>query len=151
MELKVYNSEKFERNKWRYTIFTLVILVVILISLFYKNIVWIVVLLLLLGWYIYYWIINIQEINIKISENWLIIWGRITPWTSITWYCIEINKDDQEIKNIVIVGEKRHSIYTINDTTENINKFFTQLSKITQMLDDFPQTFREKFIRKLKL
>ena len=151
MELKVYSSEKFERNKIWYIVFSSVFIVIFLISIFYKNIVWIILMFFLLWAYIYYWIINIQEIKLKISNNWLLLGERIIPWNSIIWYCLEIEDKKQRIKNIVLVSQKWHNIYTINDEQKNIDLFLQNIDQSLPMLSDFPQTFREKISRRMKL
>lgn len=151
MELKVFNWEKFERNKTRYIIFASIFILIFVLSAFYKNIVWIILMFFLLGAYIYYCIININETTITISENWLLVWTKVIPWTNLVWYCIELEIKKKTIKNIVLVHQRWHSIYTINDNEENIKVFLETLNQTLPILSDFPQTFREKIIRKIKL
>lgn len=105
----------------------------------------------LLWAYIYYGIINIQETTMKMTENWLIVWEKILSWNDIKWFCLEIEQKTKQIKNIVLVSPKWHSIYTISDNYENIKNFLQKLEKLIPMLPDFPQTFREKVSRKMKL
>lgn len=150
MKLKVFNTEKFEREKRRYIIFACVFILIIAVSIYYKNLVWCILMFLLLWAYIYYSIINIHEIDIQITENWVII-EKIVPRNELLWFCIELDKKSNEIKNIVFVFRKWHSIHTIADKEENLKKFVQELSNHTQMLWDYPQTFREKFSRKIKL
>lgn len=151
MELKVFNWEKFERNKTRYIIFASIFILIFVLSAFYKNIVWIILMFFLLGAYIYYGIININETTITISENWLLVWTKVIPWNNLVWYCIELEIKKKTIKNIVLVHQRWHSIYTINDSEENIKMFLETLNQTLPILSDFPQTFREKIIRKMKL
>ncbi len=151
MELKVFNWEKFERNKTRYIIFASIFILIFVLSAFYKNIVWIILMFFLLGAYIYYGIININETTITISENWLLVWTKVIPWNNLVWYCIELEIKKKTIKNIVLVHQRWHSIYTINDSEENIKVFLETLNQTLPILSDFPQTFREKIIRKIKL
>jgi hypothetical protein len=151
VELKVYSSEKFERDKIWYIVFSSIFIIIFIISIFYKNIVWIILMFFLLWAYIYYGIINIQEIKIKISDNWLVMWDRIVAWSNIVWYCLEIEPKKQKIKNIVLVNQKWHSIYTINDKQDNIRLFLENIDKIKPILSEFPQSFREKVSRRMKL
>jgi len=151
MELKVFNWEKFERDKVRYIGFASIFILIFVVSAFYKNIVWIILMFFLLGAYIYYGIINVNEITITISENWLLVWTKVIPWTNLVWYCIELELKKQQIKNIVFVGQKWHNIYTINDSEENIRIFLENLNQNIPILADFPQNFWEKLIRKMKL
>lgn len=154
MELKVYNAEKFDRTKIWYAVFCCIFIVVIVASIFKKNIVWTILMFFLLWAYIYYWLINIHEITININENWLLL-EKIIPRTSITWFCLEVeldkNKNIKRIKNIVFIYEKWHSIHTINDTPENLSAFVDELSRFIPLLESYPQTSREKFMRKIKL
>lgn len=47
---------------------------------------------------------------------------------------IEINKDTQQIKNIVLLGEKNHSIHTISDSIDNVKSFLVQLDQFLPMV-----------------
>jgi len=87
----------------------------------------------------------------KITDEWLILWDKLVPWTVLVWYVIEINRDDQQIKNIVLLSEKNHSIHTISDSIENIKSFLTQLDKYVPMVWEYEQTKWEKLARILKL
>lgn len=154
MELKVYNTEKFERTKIRYVIFSCLFVLIIIASLFYKNIVWIVLMFFLVWAYIYYGLINVYEINIGISENWLVL-DRVIPRSQISWFCLELeidkDKNIKKIKNIVFIYTNWHSIHTINDTEENLSLFVNELNQYTHMLETYTQSSREKFMRKIKL
>lgn len=151
MELNVYSSEKFERGKRWYVILAFVMVLVISISIYYTNWTWIILMFLILWWYIYLWLINVKEIKMKITDEWLILWDKIIPRSKLTWYVIEINKDDQQIKNIVLLSEKYHSIHTISDTIENVKSFVAQLDNYIPMVWEYSQTNREKFQRIIKL
>lgn len=154
MQLKVYNTEKFDRTKVWYAIFCCVFILIIIASIFYKNIVWIILMFFLVWAYIYYWLISVHEITISMDENWLTL-ERIIPWTNITGFCLELELDKDKsikrIKNIVFVYTNWHSIHTISDTEENLSSFVNELNQYTQMLETYPQTSREKFMRKIKL
>ncbi|HOG15536.1 MAG TPA: hypothetical protein PK674_03010 [Candidatus Absconditabacterales bacterium] len=151
MELKVFNGEKFERDKVRYIVFASIFILIFVVSAFYKNIVGIILMFFLLGAYIYYGIINVNEITITISENGLLVGTKVIPWTNLVGYCIELELKKQQIKNIVFVSQRGHTIYTINDSEENIKTFLENLNQMLPMLTDFPQNFWEKIVRKMKL
>lgn len=151
MEIKAYNSEKFERNKRWYVVFSGIFILIFVVSIFYKNIVGTILMFFLLGGYLYYGIINNQEIKIKITDNGLVLNNKIINWTNFVWYSLEIDPKKQIIKNIVFVSQKYHSIHTINDNNENIKSFLQELNKFLPMIGEFPQTFREKASRKMKL
>lgn len=154
MQLKVYNTEKFDRTKLWYAIFCCIFILIIIASIFYKNIVWIILMFFLVWAYIYYWLVNVHEITISIDEKWLIL-EKIIPWANITWFCLELeldkDKNIKRIKNIVFVYANSHSIHTINDTPENLSAFVDELNTYIQLLETYPQTSREKFMRKIKL
>jgi hypothetical protein len=150
-QIKAYSSENFERNKLRYIIFSSVFILIFAVSIFYKNIVWAILMFFLLGGYLYYGIINNQELNIKITDNWLMIGSKISNWTKFSWYCLEIDPVKQKIKNIVFIAPRYHNIHTINDTDDNIKEFLQELNNYLPMTWEFPQTFREKASRKMKL
>lgn len=154
MTLKVYNSEKFERTKWRYIIFVSLFVVTIFVSFFAKNI-WGWILMFFLLWaYIYYGIIDTREITLQITDSWIIS-QQLIPWNQLTWFCLELeldkDKSAKRIKNIVLIVWKTHFIHTITDTQEQLSLFVKELSQHTQILEDYPLTTREKFMRKIKL
>lgn len=154
MTLKVYNSEKFERTKWRYIIFVALFVITIVVSFFAKNIWWWILMFFLLWAYIYYWLIDSHEITIKITESWIMT-QHFIPWTQLSWFCLELELDKEKnikrVKNIVFVTPKAHYIHTISDTEEQLSLFVKELNQYTQMLEDYPLTSREKFMRKIKL
>lgn len=151
MKIKIFNWEKFDRSKYWYIIFASIFILIFILSAFYKNIVWIILMFFLLWAYIYYWIINIHETDITISNNWIIIENNILPWNNLIGFCIEIDIQSKNIKNIVFITHKWHNIYTINDTIENVQSFINELEQFIPMLQDFPQSFWEKLARKMKL
>jgi len=150
-KITVYSSENFERNKLWYVIFSSVFIIIFAVSIFYKNIVWAILMFFLLGGYLYYGIINNQEIDLKITNSWLMIWSKISNWNNFSGYTLEIDPIKQEIKNIVLVYPKFHNIHTINDTDDHIKDFLQELNNHLPMLGEFPQTFWEKASRKMKL
>lgn len=151
MELNVYNTEKFERGKRRYVILAFVMVLVIIICIYYTNWTGIILMFMILWWYIYLWLIKVEEIKMKITDEWLIVWDKLIPRTTLTWYVIEINKEDQQIKNIVLLSEKSHLIHTISDSIDNIKSFLTQLDNYIPMVWEYNQTRWEKLARVLKL
>ncbi len=151
MEIKAYNSEKFNRNKRWYIIFSSIFILIFVVSIFYKNIVGTILMFFLLGGYLYYGIINTQEIKIKITDNGLIIDNKLVNWNNFVWYTLEIDPKKQIIKNIVFITQKYHNIHTLNDNDENIKSFLQELNKFLPIIGDFSQTFWEKASRKMKL
>ena len=154
MTLKAYNSEKFDRTKWRYIIFVALFVITIAVSFFAKNIWWWILMFFLLWAYIYYWLIDTREITIQISESWIIT-QHLIPRAQLSWFCLELELDKEKnakrVKNIVFVTTKSHYIHTIIDTQEQLSLFVKELSQYTVMLEDYPLTSREKFMRKIKL
>jgi hypothetical protein len=58
----------------------------------------------------------------------------------------------KKIHNIVILDNKgRPSIYTINDTAKNIENFVNELNGYIPMLESYPQSSLDKFVRRIKL
>lgn len=151
MNLRVYNGERFERSKRWYIGFSVILISIILLSLMKKNIVGVVVLFFILGAYFYYSIISNQIIKIKTDDNHILIDKRTLPWSEFIGYVIEVENKSQEIKNIVLLSNRYHSIYTIHDKHENIKKFITELDNHIPMMGEYNQTFLEKMARILKL
>lgn len=77
------------------------------------------------------------------------------PRNQIKWFCLELeldkDKNIKRIKNIVFIYPQWHSIHTISDSEENLSLFVKELQKYSEMVEEYPQTSREKFMRKIKL
>ncbi|HRX63595.1 MAG TPA: hypothetical protein P5060_00630 [Candidatus Absconditabacterales bacterium] len=151
MNLKVYSSEKFERNKLWYIIFASIFIIIFLVSILYKNIVGAILMFFLLGGYLYYGIINNNEIMMKITDEGIIIGDKLRNRGEFIGYSIEIDPKKQYIKNIVLISQKHHNIHTISDNKENTKKFLEELNKFLPLIGEFPQSFWEKASRKMKL
>lgn len=151
MEISAFNTEKFERSKWRYVWFSTIFLAIIILSLIYDNIVGTVLLFFLLGGYFYYEITNSQVIKIKIENEWLFIGKKVYSRNSLSGYVLEIDVKTQQIKNIVFITKNTHIINTIQDNLDNIKNFLAVLNEHLPMFSDYKQSFIEKASRKLKL
>lgn len=151
MELTVYNWEIFERTIVRYLWFSVVLILILVLSILNNNVPWAIIILFLIGWYFYYSSTINKKTSIKISESWLLIWDKIRFWNTLTWYILEVNKNNWEIKNIVFLSVKNHNIYTISDNIDNLKTFIESLEQYIKMLPSFEQTFREKIMRKFQI
>jgi len=151
MTLHIYNWEKFERNKRWYVFFALILIVIIWLSLWKQNIIWVIVLFFILWAYFYYSIISNQIVSIKIEKDHIAINNKIYTISSFRAYSIEIEKKTQQIRNLVLITERWHVIYTIHDKKENIQDFFVELNSYLPLTWDFKQSSLEKFARILKL
>ena len=151
MSLRIFNGEKFDRSKVRYVFFTIIILGIITLSLYKKNIVGVVVLFFILGAYIYYSIIANQTTRMTIHQTHLLVDKKSFPRKEFKGYVIEIEKTSKNIKNLVLLTTKGHIIYTINDTNENIKTFLRELEEYIPMESEYTQSVGEKITRLLQL
>ena len=151
MDLHVYNWEKFERNAVRYIGFSVIFISCIVLSILNQNVVGALVLFFILGAYFYYSILSNQITKIHIDENYILIDKKSHPWSDFTSYTLEVQKNNNVIKNIVLIYAKWYTIYTIKDKEENIKKFSRLLDERLPLVETFEQTFLEKSIRLLKL
>lgn len=151
MEVLVYNSEKFDRSKWRYVIFGVVFAAVFLLTIFNRNYIWAVLLFFLLGGYFYYSSVHTQNTTITIQTDGVKIGKNFVGYSTLTWYVLELHRKTDLLKNIVFVSAKWHAIYTFHDTPERIQAFILSLDKFLPMLDQFEQSNFEKLIRRLSL
>ena len=79
------------------------------------------------------------------------IWEKIHLRNNLIWYVLEVNRDNWEIKNIVLLSEKNHNIYTISDNMDNLKAFIENLEQYIKMLPWYQQTFREKIMRRFQI
>lgn len=152
MELKVYNWEYFERGKVRYIIFAVIILLVIVWSVLAKNAPWWILVLIFAWWYLYYLTKINSFVQMKTWKNALQVGKYTYSRDSLTWFVLEYHTEKKIIHNIVLIeNTKEARIYTITDTSENLENFVHELSKYIPMLDTYNQSFFDKFLRKIKL
>jgi hypothetical protein len=152
MELKVYDWEFFERGKMWYIIFACVILLVAVLSVLSNNVVWWVIVLLFASGYLYFSLKSNKTTKMIIWKKVLEVWKTIYQWETLKWFVLEYHTKKRKIHNIVIIDNKNDpKIYTINDTAKNIEGFVNELNGYIPMLETYPQSSFDKFVRKLKL
>jgi hypothetical protein len=152
MELKVYDWEFFERGKMWYIIFACVILLVAVLSVLSNNVVWWVIVLLFASGYLYFSLKSNKTTKMIIWKKVLEVWKTIYQWETLKWFVLEYHTKKRKIHNIVIIDNKNDpKIYTINDTAKNIESFVNELNGYIPMLETYPQSSFDKFVRKLKL
>lgn len=157
LTLKIYNGEVFERSKWRYIWFTLIIFAIIVLSLFYKSgeklqgLIGAIILLIIVGWYFFFLAKANTETQLLLKLEGLQIGKRLIPYSLLKGFVLEMEKRSWKLKNIVLVLEKSVEIFTLNDTPENQESFFAELAKIVPFLDSYEQGMVDKLMRKIKL
>ena len=152
MELKVYDWEFFERDTKRFLIFGFVILLVVVLSILWSNIIWWVFVLMVAGGYIYYLTKSNNTIEMVTWKKALQIWKITFPWNELVGFVLEYHTKKKKIHNIVIIDNKKTPrIYTIKDTEKNLENFVNELNDYIPMLEKYDQSSFEKFIRWLKL
>ncbi len=151
MQLNIYNSEKFNRNKFRYVAFSTIIVSIFVLSILHDNIVGAILLFFVLGGYFYYSVRNNQTTKASITKQGLIIGTATYPRNELSGYVLEVDTKQQKIKNIVFITQRTHTIHTINDEKENIKNFIVILDEHLPMLGEYNQSFLEKLTRKFQL
>lgn len=151
MELITYNGEYFERSKLRYCIFLLVVGTVIVGSILFNNLFGAVVVLMLVGGYFFFLMKTSDTLNLKTTPDGIQIGTKFQPRSQFTGFVLEYHTKKQTIHNIVLIDPKGYHIFTINDTTENLKAFITEIGKYLPLLEQYEQGFLEKFSRKIQL
>lgn len=155
--LKVYNGELFERGKRWYIGFVAIIFSVLGLSLFYKtgqeihNIIGGVMMLMIVGGYLFLQSKIWTEIQLTLKPEGIYAGERLIPLSLIKGFVVEMEKKSWKLKNIVLVLERGVEIFTLNDTTEQQQLFFSELSKFVPFLDTYEQSWIDKLMRKIKL
>jgi hypothetical protein len=106
---------------------------------------------LFVGGYFFFLIKTNESTTIHIEENWITIEKKHRPRHEFSGFILEFHTKKQTIHNIVLITPRGHEIYTIQDTAEHLKTFATQLGEYLPLLETYHQTFREKFLRKIKL
>ena len=149
--IKVYNWEIHSRNQWWYIIFGFLIISLILLSFFSKNIFWGLMITFIVWAYIFYNLQTQKIINMSIEKNWLLVGDILYTWGDIQGFAVEYNKKTQYIVNIVILINNSHHIYSIVRENYDIQEFVSQLSQIVPLVSSYEQSLFDILIRKLKI
>ena len=157
ISLKVYNWEVFERSVLRYICFFAVIIAVVCVSLFYESwdrLQWLIgaIIMLVIVWgYLFFLSKANSEVKMILKPEGLTIWERIIPYSQLKGFVVEMEKKTKKIKNIVLVYDRSVEIFTINDTKQHQELFFSKLSELVPYLDKYDQTSFDRLLRRLKL
>lgn len=152
MQLKVYAWEQHQRWKiWLIWMLTFIIIFIIFLF-FHLDFLWIIIFLISIWWYLYVYLKSQKIIDLIILDEWIKIWDNFVSWNSLSWFVLELDKTTNQIKNIVFVRNNwNYEIYTINDSLENLEKFYNTLIQYIPILDWYDMNFIDRLIRILKL
>lgn len=92
-----------------------------------------------------------SEVKMILKPEGLTIWERIIPYSQLKGFVVEMEKKTKKIKNIVLVYDRSVEIFTINDTKQHQELFFSKLSELVPYLDKYDQTSFDRLLRRLKL
>lgn len=151
MEVLVYSTEYYNRSHAWYVIFAWLFAWLVILSILYDNIVGAIVLLFLLGWYIFFTVANMQPIILRVDEQYLQIGKKTYAREDVNWFMLEIEQPTNQIKNIIFVLQGRNYVHTFKDTPTRIRNFVVALAEKTTMLSEVKRTTTEKITRRLKL
>lgn len=89
----VHNGEHFERGKTRYVVFSLVLVVLIVVSVLFENFFGAIILFLLVGGYILFALMRNKKISIRTSEQGLAIADKLVPRTQLLQRSVELDAE----------------------------------------------------------
>lgn len=147
----VHNGEHFERGKTWYIVFSLVLLSLIVVSVFFENFFGAIILFLLVGGYILFALMRNKKISLRTSDQWLVIADKLIPRMQLSGRSIELEAATGEWRNLVILTRWEKIIFTVDDSAENMKAFAEDISTHLSLAESINYTFTEKLIRKLKL
>lgn len=151
MKIHVYNGEYFDRSKRWYLWFWGVVMIIIVASVRYENIIWAVVMLLILGGYLYMQTRIHQQVELELQQDAIRIGQRKLAYSALKGFVVEVEKMSGELRNLVFVGEKTKEILTFKDTRDHIEVFLIQLQQILPQLEMHEQSNVDKLLRKCKI
>lgn len=151
MKISIFNSETFERWALRYIAFSSFFTFFIILLLLSGNYVGIITLCFFLWWYMVFSVSLLEPWYLEITNNALYINKQAFARSAINGFVIEIYKERQEIKNIILIIDGKARIFSINDSLVNIRTFLVDLESHIPMVNWFEQTGMQLFLRKIKL
>ncbi|MEF2175064.1 MAG: hypothetical protein V3575_01225 [Candidatus Absconditabacteria bacterium] len=152
MEITAFNGEKYDRTKSWYIIFGCFYIFMIIIFLFFDNLIGVIFFFFIGGGYLLFSLIGEKNIKIGIRNEGLKIDNVIHPWSKVQGFALEMNYEGTEIKNIVFLIGNNVIIHTLL-SSKDLEEFVVLLANNYNipMVSEFEQTFMEKLVRKLKL
>jgi len=167
MELSVYSGEVHTRSKRRRIVFSIILLLLFVVTLFWPLIAqwWegtiftignlgnFFMLTVLIGWY-FWWMKHhgTELITLRVFDWWLYVWKKLHMWNLVEWFVVEAERDTGVLKNIVIVFWNTHEIHTIHEKNEDtIVLFIEKFKEYVPRLSWFQQSSFEMIIRRSKI
>lgn len=151
-QITVYASEYFRRSKIWYILFSLFFIWLIVLSILSNNIVWAILLLFLLGWYLFFSISNRQLVTISIKDQSIQIWSMTYNRSNFSGYSLEIDSQTHIVATIIFISPTNQKlIHTITDQPDNIERFIVEINQYLPLQQQVSRTFTEKLIRTLQL
>lgn len=151
MKLKVYDGEYFERSRWRYLAFGLCILGIVILSVWYENILGAVIMLMTVGAYLFFQQKTAHIIELELKDTALLAGTKLLPFTAFQGFVVEMDKNTGLLHNLVLIRKSSTEIYTFKDEQEDIQRFCEVLAGVLPQLEKYHQSFADKLLRKCKL
>jgi hypothetical protein len=150
--LYCYNGEKYERKPLWYVMAIILYGAVIISSVITDNLFGVVLLVLFLGWYLYYNFIDIYKtVSIVVYPEWLLIDKKMIAWQEVTWCGIEYDLKTNQAMTIVLKIKKQYMIFSLQSSQDEIDSFMSILLSIVPKLEALELSTLEKWTRKLMI
>ncbi len=147
----VYNGEKHDRWTRRYVIFGLIVGILVVFSLIYGNYSGVVLLFFLVGWYFFYQVLHLQEVQLIVQNDGIHVEKMFFPWDNLQWFTVEIDKKTWLAHNIVLVTPTWHYIYSLAGDLDTAKETVLLIGEQVPLLEVYPQTFAQRIVRLFKL
>lgn len=152
MEIRVYNWEHFERTKWWFVAFAVVLASIIWLSLFFANLFGAIILFLFTWAYILFSLTKNKHINLTIRDTGFVVDTRLRPRQWLDSFVVEVDTKTQEWRNIIVVQKNNdHMIFTFDDDAQKRTAFVSELQTYIPLIENYPQTTMDKIARKMQL
>lgn len=151
MKIKVYDGEYFERSRLRYLIFGLCIIAILLLSVWYENILGAIVLLMIVWAYLFFQQKSSRELQLELLDAGIRAGNKMWTFAEFQGFVVEMDKNTNMLHNLVLVAPKSVEIFTFRDKQEVIVDFCQKLESSLPQLEGYHQSFADKVLRKCKL
>ena len=151
MQLRIYNGEIYNRPTRRYIVVATIVVSIILYALFTRQFVGAVIMILIVGGYMFYILWTQKIIYVAMDETGIRLDQSYFPWQTIDGYMVEIERVSQLPHNIIFVRGWVVMIHTLADSQENISAFLREIDQYAEYLPEIEESSVEKIIRRLKL
>lgn len=150
----VTKGELHERSTLRYTVMSIIVIAVIILSIMTTNWTGVILMVFLVWGYLFYSTFATERLQLIADPHGIQLGNQRAPWEAYMGYVLEVDKVSWLLRNIVLVRQDKHDIHTIlideNDPAE-IERVVMLIDQNLPLLEWYAQKPIDIMMRKFKI